>query len=158
VIQQIRTAHIRLHPLSLAWSRTHNGIVLKCDVIKRRELPGEATTTTTTTHTASNADGETDVAEILLVLQPVPHECARLGVDPKVVVGKMQEGTNKTWEIGIWSPYQEMDLRLDSRASEEAGGTASPTRTEDVANDDKANSSASTTPILFASRYLIAEI
>jgi hypothetical protein len=154
-VQQIRTAHVRLHPTSPSWSRTHNGIVFKCDVVKRKHPAGETTLAAEEDHVETpGAEGGT----AMLVLQPVPHECAHLGVDPKVVVGKMQEGAEKRWEIGVWAPYEEMDLRPGPRRNDGAEDAESSQRDHGETAHLEKTSTTQTTRILFASRYLIAEI
>lgn len=150
VLQHLRTADIRLRPLSIAGTRTHNGLMLRCEVIKRKR------------HVEDDLlDGDDAITDelgkagdrVLLVLQPVPRECARLGIDPKVVVGKMQERAEKEWEIGVWAPCSEMDMVLtsaskwDERQEDKAGGEE-----EEQALDEPM------THVIIASRYLIGEV
>jgi hypothetical protein len=47
--------------------------------------------------------GPAVLSEGILVIQPLPRECPRLGVDPKVVQGRLEEGTTKAWEVGVLS-------------------------------------------------------
>ena len=156
VVQHIRTAHIRLRPTSLAWDRTHNGIVLSCDVVKRKDPAGE---TMLLSGPGQGVEPNEEDEAVLLLLQPVPHESARLGVDPKVVVGKMREGSDKRWEIGVWAPYQEMDLPAEPQLGEERSDLESSASDEgDEALGEAAPKSTPERHVLFASRYLIAEV
>lgn len=102
-----------LRPLELASNRTHHGILLRCLVISERghELGPNTDENDPFASSSKTAHQPQSAGEMILVnLQSVPHECPRLGVDSKVMVGKMQEDTEKTWEIGIWAPFHNIDL------------------------------------------------
>lgn len=96
-----------------------------------------------------DADG---MEKVLVVFQPVPAECAKLGLDPRVITLKP---TGK-YEIGLWGPWS---------TSTSPGGNEG----EDRGNESEVEERGTTegepiegvrkmSTVVFASRYLIAEI
>lgn len=79
--------------------------------------------------------------EVLAILQPVPQDCARLGLDPRILVLKPPNHGQVSYEIGIWPAWT--DTSLDDYLVQ-------PT-------DDLPERPVKHHRVVFASRYLIAD-
>lgn len=66
----------------------------------------------------------------LIVFQPVPSECAKVGLDPRIFTHKSPSPT-AIYEIGIWGPWTTTTIELEE---------------------------GETSEVIFASRYLVAEL
>ena len=100
LLKHIRTAPIRLTLSSAVSGPTHHSVMFWC---------------TTPRIAAAEQDESMDEEkrkkenkEVLVVFQPVPNECPRLGVDPRMLKSKLSEG--KRWEVGVWGPWSEVQL------------------------------------------------
>lgn len=178
-IQHLRKAPLVLRAKGLVSKRTHNGTMLLCGVIGLKRGDAEiAGLIGRIEDESSPEDGKLEMMEVILVLQPVPHECPRLGMDPKVIVGKLVEGTEKVFEIGIWSPVSDLVVSARSErglqgdiecsdpsknAIEEEGAVETQLNETEGNTKDQAPAARETQPnrvstrYVFAARYLIAE-
>lgn len=75
---------------------------------------------------------DTSPSPILVVFQPLPTECAKVGLDPRIFTHKTPSSAS-VYEIGIWGPWTTSIIELD----EGEGGVSE---------------------VIFASRYLVAEL
>lgn len=107
------------------------------------------------------SDSAPPPGRILVVFQPLPPECVKLGVDPRTLAARWGDEPG-SWEAGVWGPYSEVEIELDSfdegipEAEDEMAGPMMSG--EAVQDEDEASRSVPTgrVRVLFASRYLIA--
>jgi len=79
--QVIKTAPVVLKPIEAVGGRTGWSTMCVCEVIK----------------------GDLGVgSKVMVVLQPVPSECAKLGLDPRIINLKPPPSA---FEIGLWGPW-----------------------------------------------------
>ncbi|WWC87592.1 uncharacterized protein L201_002482 [Kwoniella dendrophila CBS 6074] len=80
-----------------------------------------------------------------VVFQPLPNECPKLGIDPRLLAMKMNDQGEKEWYAGIWA-WSEVEM--PSNVSDQ--------NNFDYAEVDEIDSVASiTVPVLIVTRYLI---
>lgn len=79
------SAPVRIHVLSALTGPTHS-----CTIVRGRVSLWPA-------QQACPAD-----TTLLMVLQVLPSDCPRVGVDPRVLLS-----SNKRYELGIWQPWSE---------------------------------------------------
>jgi hypothetical protein len=79
----------------------------------------------------------------LVIFQPVPSECAKLGLDPRIFSLK-PPSQSVTYEIGVWGPWTTSTLDLGVAESEEQGETE--------------GGGGGVQKVIFASRYLVTEL
>ena len=142
---------------------THHAVMLWCEVLRWRAPHPPPTTPKRDAgedvSMAGEGRGEDGGREaVLVVFQPVPNECPRLGVDPRVAKGRLGKG--RRWEAGVWGPWSEADLpmsplRLHGRegddGEEEWGGI--PMGLEGRGREEQGGR----TKVLMATRYLVAQ-
>jgi hypothetical protein len=87
--------------------------------------------------------------KVLVVFQPVPYECAKIGLDPRIL--SLKPGSK--YEIGLWGPWS---TSLSTSANEGQGEGEREGGAEGEGEGDKEESKGTT--VVFASRYLIAEL
>jgi hypothetical protein len=120
------------------------------------------------THIKSEADGERhegELRDVLVVLQPVPSECPRVGVDPRAI-GRKAGGN----ELGIWDPWSVVESALHrplhwepSDRGDQDRETRVDAATHQREDEDETmlgldeTQMAKTETVLFATRYLVAE-
>jgi len=88
--------------------------------------------------------------KVLVVFQPVPAECAKLGLDPRILSLK----PSGTYEIGLWGPWSTTATPEDQDKSgrqDEGDGEG------EVHGDGIKEKEEKQNIVVFASRYLIAE-
>lgn len=156
----IRTAPIVLVDLEPVPGRNHGTAIFRGNVF-RWPL-----------HIKSETDGgsrrhEGEGREVLVVLQPVPSECPRVGVDPRAI-GRRAGGN----EVGIWEPWsvvespsgtpEALHRGVDDQGERgrDAGADAATYQREAdepmLGLDDEVQVTKTDT-VLFATRYLVAE-
>ncbi|WWC68908.1 uncharacterized protein I206_102844 [Kwoniella pini CBS 10737] len=85
-------ANIRMKILQPCQTPTHNSIIFWCESIKWNDsTPPENL--------------------VPVIFQPLPTECPKLGVDPKLLAMKMKDDAAKTWQVGIWA-WTEIDMPI----------------------------------------------
>ncbi|WVR04128.1 hypothetical protein IAU60_001127 [Kwoniella sp. DSM 27419] len=86
--------------------------------------------------------------KVIIAFQPLPSECPKLGVDPKLLSLRMENERGKTWQAGLWL-WTEVelpshpDLAVGSSNGQEDGRVESGPQSDTI--------------VLLATRYLVAE-
>ncbi|OCF78219.1 hypothetical protein I204_00156 [Kwoniella mangroviensis CBS 8886] len=96
-------------------------------------------------------NGSIPKRHIPVIFQPLPHECPKLGVDPRLLAMKMKDEAGKQWQVGIWA-WTEVDLPLGAEKLREDE--------DDLELNDKEgeeDESVKSISALIVSRYLIVE-
>lgn len=96
--------------------------------------------------------------DVILVLQPLPPECPKLGLDPRMITLKPPTQT-LGYEIGIWPTWSDakfdaltsMDDRVGVAPCGDKGNAEEKEKEEGKVGEGKKER------VVFASRYLIAE-
>lgn len=98
---------------------------------------------------------ETVLKEILVAFQPVPSDCPRLGIDPRVVRSRIGEG--RRWKVGVWGPWSKVEFPI-SRQELEGSGRRKGSEDEEGENEEmEKDESEARTKVLMATRYLVAQ-
>ena len=107
--------------------------------------------------------GDADRMErVMVVFQPVPSECAKLGLDPRIL--SLRPGG--AYQIGLWGPWSTTSLSDSAGEDTSEGGDMSngegkgegmSKRERGVKGDGEEEGEEERT-VVFASRYLIAEL
>ena len=114
----------------------------------------------------SEEGDEIEPVRVVLVIQSTPHECPRVGLDPKVRVGKMDEGTNRAWEIGVWTPFSNVPVMAAESDLSGHRSLSIPTAAVDAGvlqpegscpPQGELRNKPPPTQYIFASRFLLAE-
>jgi hypothetical protein len=92
---------------------------------------------------------------VLVVFQPVPSECAKLGLDPRIILLK-PPSSSQSYEIGLWGPWSTTILPDDSSGPKEGG--SEPEGTGIGEGGEKGKEGVIRKTVVFASRYLIVEL
>jgi hypothetical protein len=79
----------------------------------------------------------------LVIFQPVPSECAKLGLDPRIFSLK-PPSQSVAYEIGVWGPWTTSTLDLDVAELEREG--------------EAEGGGGGVQKVIFASRYLVTEL
>ena len=156
-IQHLRSAPIVLRLSESVQGRTHQCIIMWCEVLNW-STPSHATVATSSTDEESgdlnNVVQSAKPRRILVAFQPVPHECPRLGVDPRLAERKLSEVHTgpRVWEVGIWGPSSGVQLFYTHQEMQ------SLTEVNEGMNvEGEGEKKDQITTVVFASRYLIAE-
>ena len=156
----VETATLLVRPLRLIPGPTHQAMMLECTLISWSKVdggqrhPGGG-------QVAGDNLGENETTEedndrktrLVVILQNLPHVCPRLGVDARVMVGRMKDSpadSQQSWKIGIWSPWTESLVQL----GEESGGQGVMDIDPGGAGEEAKSTSLQ---VIFASRYLIVD-
>ncbi len=163
--------HTRTAPIQMVLKRAvagpaHQAMMFWCEVLQWRAH----STIITRLLPPDNGDGDSAMDgegheekgdEVLTVFQPVPNECPRLGVDPRVAKGKLDEG--KRWEVGVWGPWAEIELCVSPeafKAGRTSGGDDEKEGDMDMDVDGggggKHDREEKKTKVLMVTRYLVA--
>jgi hypothetical protein len=138
--QHVKTAPVVLRSGEVVVGRTGWSTMSYCEIIKgslEQGVLGKGTIET-------NEEGK-----VLVVFQPVPYECAKIGLDPRIL--SLKPGSK--YEIGLWGPWS---TSLSTSANEGQGEGEREGGAEGEGEGDKEESKGTT--VVFASRYLIAEL
>ncbi|WVW79852.1 hypothetical protein I302_101822 [Kwoniella bestiolae CBS 10118] len=123
-IQHIQnSASIRLKIVQTISRPTHNSTIFWCEPLKW--------------HNASIPN-----QQLPIIFQPLPGECPKLGVDPRLLALKMRDDGEKEWQVGVWA-WTEVEMPLGVDKLNQEG--------EDDGEDVK------TVTALIVSRYLIVD-
>ena len=147
--EHIRTAPVILKPVEVVKGRTGWSTMSYCQVVKG------------SLDQAVGKSADTDKPEkVIVVFQPVPSECAKLGLDPRIL--SLRPGG--TYQICLWGPWSTTNLG-DSEDEDTNGGhisnvqeTAKGTRNDGADGQGDVEEAEEGIPVVFASRYLIAEL
>lgn len=102
---------------------------------------GNHATASETDHPDTDMNSERRT-EVLVVLQPIPQDCARLRLDPRIINLKPPISGTVAYEIGIWPAWS--DTTLDDHLL-------------NIADNQSERSGDLCHQVVFASRYLIAD-
>ncbi|WRT65373.1 uncharacterized protein IL334_002316 [Kwoniella shivajii] len=62
--------------------------------------------------------------KVLILLQPLPNGCSKLGIDPYLLAMKVEDDRQKKWHVGVWAwsevklPVNEMSLQSEEKNGE----------------------------------------
>jgi hypothetical protein len=161
LLEHIRTAPVILKPAEVVKGRTGWSTMSYCQVVKGNlDQAG-----------LGKSVGTSRMERVMVVFQPVPSECAKLGLDPRIL--SLRPGG--AYEIGLWGPWSTTKLsgsEGESTRREERGGkdTSSGKGEGEVTSEGmrkggdvgdgeaKGNGEEEEITVVFASRYLIAEL
>jgi len=152
LLEHIKTAPVILKPVEVVKGRTGWSTMSYCQVVKG------------SLDQAVGKGSDTDKVErVMVVFQPVPSECAKLGLDPRIL--SLRPGG--TYQIGLWGPWSTTNLgdgdgqdtseERDQSNGQEKGLGASEVAKGNKDDGDK-DQEEEGIPVVFASRYLIAEL
>jgi hypothetical protein len=152
ILEHIRTAPVILKPVEVVKGRTGWSVMSYCEVVKGSldQVVGKSL--------------EADRMErVMVVFQPVPSECAKLGLDPRIL--SLRPGGAYT--IGLWGPWSTTSLSDSAGEDTSEGGDMSDGegKGKDMGNGDdegrgdgEGGREEEGMTVVFASRYLIAEL
>jgi hypothetical protein len=151
ILEHIRTAPVILKPVEVVKGRTGWSVMSYCEVVKGSldQVVGKSV----------DAD---KMERVMVVFQPVPSECAKLGLDPRILT--LRPGGAYT--IGLWSPWSTTNLSDSAGEDTSEGGDMSNgegkregmSNGEGGAKGDGEEEGEEERTVVFASRYLIAEL
>jgi hypothetical protein len=96
LLEHIRTAPVILKPAEVVRGRTGWSTMSYCQVVKGNlDQAG-----------LGKSVGTNRVERVMVVFQPVPSECAKLGLDPRIL--SLRPGG--AYEIGLWGPWSTTSL------------------------------------------------
>ncbi|WVQ62882.1 uncharacterized protein L199_001031 [Kwoniella botswanensis] len=126
------SASIRLKIVDPVQGPTHHSTMFWCEPIKWH-------------------NGSIPTRHIPVIFQPLPHECPKLGVDPRLLAMKMKDEAGKQWQAGVWA-WAEVDLPLGVEKFRKGGD-------DQEGNDKEGEEDETMKPLsaLIVSRYLIVE-
>lgn len=152
ILEHIKTAPVILKPVEVVKGRTGWSVMSYCQVEK------------------GSLDqviekGMADRMErVMVVFQPVPSECAKLGLDPRILT--LRPGGAYT--IGLWGPWSTTNLSDSEGEGTSEGADTSNVEgrgegTSKVEREEKGKRTGNREEeegitVVFASRYLIAEL
>lgn len=161
ILEHIKSAPVILKPVEVVKGRTGWSVMSYCEIAKGSldQVVGKGV--------------DTDRMErVVVVFQPVPSECAKLGLDPRILT--LRPGA--AYEIGLWGPWSTTSLsdsegedtreggdmsngevKGESMSNREGQGEGSSRSDRDGKGDGKKEGEEGIT-VVFASRYLIAEL
>jgi hypothetical protein len=151
ILEHIRTAPVILKPVEVVKGRTGWSVMSYCEVVKGSldQVIGKSL--------------EADSKErVMVVFQPVPSECAKLGLDPRIL--SLRPGGAYT--IGLWGPWSTTGLSDSAGEDASEGGDMSNgvgkgggiSNGDGVGKKDGEKEGEEGITVVFASRYLIAEL
>ena len=166
-LQHLRTAPLVLRVKALAGKRTHSGTIFVCEVSSFKRADTDVSAMMDQLKQAESGEGdEMEPVRVVLVIQSAPHECPRVGLDPKVIVGKMDEGMNRAWEIGVWTPFSDVPvMAVGSDTSGQRSLSTMPATVDAGGSQpegsgqpkEELQNKSPPTQYIFASRFLLAE-
>jgi hypothetical protein len=161
ILEHIRTAPVILKPVEVVRGRTGWSTMSYCQVVKGSldQVVGKSV--------------DTDRPErVMVVFQPVPSECAKLGLDPRIL--SLRPGGAHT--IGLWGPWSTTSLSDSEGEDASDGEKLSNGEGKHAGKGDREGEGMSIgdtegkgagevdveeeegRTVVFASRYLIAEL
>jgi hypothetical protein len=151
ILEHIRTAPVTLKPVEVVKGRTGWSVMSYCEVVKGSldQVVGKSV--------------DADMERVMVVFQPVPSECAKLGLDPRILA--LRPGGAYT--IGLWGPWSTTSLSDSEGEDTSEGGDMSNGVGEgkglsngdtEGKGDGQGNKGEEERTVVFASRYLIAEL
>jgi hypothetical protein len=150
--EHIKSAPVILKPVEVVKGRTGWSVMSYCEVVKGSldQVVGKSV--------------DSDRMErVMVVFQPVPSECAKLGLDPRIL--SLRPGGAYT--IGLWGPWSTTSggEKLSNGGEKGEGAGTGVREGEGVSNGDtegkgdgEGNKGEEERTVVFASRYLIAEL
>jgi hypothetical protein len=151
ILEHIKSAPVILKPVEVVKGRTGWSVMSYCEVVKGSldQVVGKRM--------------DVDRMErVMVVFQPVPSECAKLGLDPRIL--SLRPGGAYT--IGLWSPWSTTNLSDSAGEDTSEGGDMSNgvgkgggiSNGDGVGKKDGEKKGEEGITVVFASRYLIAEL
>jgi hypothetical protein len=151
ILEHIKSAPVILKPVEVVKGRTGWSVMSYCEVVKGSldQVVGKRM--------------DVDRMErVMVVFQPVPSECAKLGLDPRIL--SLRPGGAYT--IGLWSPWSTTNLSDSAGEDTSEGGDMSNgvgkgggiSNGDGVGKKDGEKEGEEGITVVFASRYLIAEL
>ncbi|KAK8861267.1 hypothetical protein IAR55_002086 [Kwoniella newhampshirensis] len=120
------SALLRLRILSHVPGSTHHPTLFWCEALKW-------------------SFSETPPGRVLVIFQPVPSECPRMGLDPRLLAVRGNDRMGRKWQVGLWS-WSEVEIPSIMTEAKHDGQ-------EEAQRDESIKCSRA----LLATRYLIAE-
>jgi hypothetical protein len=151
--EHIKSAPVILKPVEVVKGRAGWSVMSYCEVVKGSldQVVGKRL----------DADSK---ERVMVVFQPVPSECAKLGLDPRILA--LRPGG--AYQIGLWGPWSSTNLSDSEGESLGEGGDMSngEGKGEGMSNGDREDKGGGEgdvadeegMTVVFASRYLIAEL
>jgi hypothetical protein len=150
--EHIKSAPVILKPVEVVKGRTGWSVMSCCEVVKGNvdQVIGKSL--------------EADRMErVMVIFQPVPSECAKLGLDPRILT--LRPGGAYT--IGLWGPWSTTSLsdgegeglsESGHMSDGEGKGEGMGNGDNEGKGDEEGNKGEEERTVVFASRYLIAEL
>jgi len=146
LVEHIKTASVVLRPERVVIGRTGWSTMCYCKVTKGSlgdAVLGKG---------PAEMDKKMEMETVLVIFQPVPTECSKLGLDPRILSLK----PNSTYEMGLWGPWS---TTLSGTEAEGVGDSEGENIGEEhVAGKNESGVKEKEKTVIFASRYLIAEL
>ncbi|ORX36461.1 hypothetical protein BD324DRAFT_609088 [Kockovaella imperatae] len=139
----VRSAALILLPLSAVGGPTHQAIIVKCQLKGRDNADTHPPAVESSMQSNEEINGSNQL--LYVVFQALPAGCPRLGLDQRVMAGKLQEQGGWSGVIGVWPPWTERDLVLYDEHHE----------LPDIASEE--GTEKRNVRVIFASRYLIVD-
>jgi len=151
--EHIKTAPVILKPVDVIKGRTGWSVMSYCQVEKGNldQVVGKGV----------DADR---MEKVMVIFQPVPSECSKLGLDPRIL--SLRPGGAYT--IGLWGPWSTTSLSdsegegtsegADTSNVEGGGEGTSKVEREEKGKGTGTGEGEEAITVVFASRYLIAEL
>ncbi|WWC59897.1 uncharacterized protein I303_102459 [Kwoniella dejecticola CBS 10117] len=124
------SATIQMKIIEPVQGATHNSIIFRCEPI--------------------NSGDQGKAGTVPVVFQPLPSECPKLGIDPKLLAMKMRDDARKEWRLGVWA-WTEVEIPMGPEERWGDGTMVTGTGTEGIIGDAKSMKA------LIVTRYLIVE-
>lgn len=176
VLQHLHTAPLVVRVKGIVTGRTGWSVMVRCKVLKgtveqkglgpilRNKLEDNENADIPKPSRVNNDTIDTDLlehqsqdtfSEVLLVLQPLPPECPKLGLDARILALKPPT-SELDYEIGIWPAWT--DTTYDTGIHDEPiGHRADPRSGQGMSMGGDVQRGVVDQKVVFASRYLIAE-
>lgn len=148
--EHTKTAPVILKPVEVVKGRTGWSTMSYCQVVKGSldQVVGKVVVTD-------------KVERVMVVFQPVPSECAKLGLDPRILTLR----AGGTYQIGLWGPWSTTNLSDSEGETTSEGkdaynynGKGEGTSNDGADGKGDGEETEEGIPVVFASRYLIAEL
>ncbi|WVF67046.1 hypothetical protein IAT40_001789 [Kwoniella sp. CBS 6097] len=161
---------------------THHCTMFWCEVLKwHNNIEGQVDDGKERTHSKQLLHDALHPTKVLVIFQILPHECPKLGVDPRLLASRMNDGrggrslgdgegrSSKKWQVGIWQSSEiviPFGMSQTAKKTDKIGIESSvEARHEDESHKDhrggneseEVTQSLDMTTAILATRYLIAE-
>ncbi|OCF43423.1 hypothetical protein I317_02723 [Kwoniella heveanensis CBS 569] len=161
---------------------THQCTIFWCDVLKwhYNDLTGDSKSRQRDAYVVAEDSSARSPRRVLVVFQILPHQCPKLGVDPRLLALRMSDtiggarrrnsdgsgidgASGKKWQVGIWQsseivlPVGSTKLSKSTSDYGEDNQIGEGREEEKHDEDDGEDQAIKRTTALLATRYLIAE-